>query len=93
MEQPKELTQQEKADLALDARVAMFNGMFELPGETKAAMSRIREIVAEAGQKIRDIIANPAVKYDTGRLIATFDLLQHVKNTACDSITLPHYKK
>lgn len=69
----------------------MINGMFDLPDETTAAMARIRELVAECAMSVAKVVGS--VNYDTGRLIATIDMLQAVKNTACDAVILPHGPK
>lgn len=68
----------------------MINGNFDLPQETVDAMKKIRASVAKCAAEIDAIAAQ--VKCDTGRLIHTVDLLQQVKNCACDGLILPHYK-
>lgn len=75
---------------AIDARVAMVNGNFNLPDETLQAMKRIREITASAASEIQKVMYS-GVRYDTGRAIATLDFLQIVKNTGCDALILPHH--
>jgi hypothetical protein len=84
------MSEQNKPIDPIAARVALVNGNFDLPTETKRAMKRITEIVAEAAAEIEREAKK--VKYDTGRLIATMDILQQSKDTACVSVILPHYK-
>jgi hypothetical protein len=73
---------------AVQARLDMTNGNFNLPDETLAAMKEIRAACSEAQAKVVESVEK--VKFDTGRLIHTLDLLQQVKNCACDSVILPH---
>lgn len=72
-------------------RVEMINGRFDLPQETIQAMNDIRQAVDQCARSIQT--ATSKVETDTGRLIATMDLLQQAKNVACDSIILPHATK
>jgi hypothetical protein len=76
---------------AVHARLMMINGMFDLPDETTAAMVRIRELVAECAMSVAKVVGS--VNHDTGRLIATIDKLQDVKDVACAAIILPHAPK
>jgi hypothetical protein len=76
----------------LEARVEMINGRFDLPKETLEAMDQIRKATETASREIHRA-ATLVPKYDKGRLIATMDLLQQAKNTACDALILPHAVK
>lgn len=76
---------------AVRVRVLMVNGMFDLPEETKHAMGQVRALVAQCAADVAAVCGG--VQCDTGRLIATLDLLQQVKNTACDAMILPHAPK
>jgi uncharacterized protein YukE len=73
------------------ARVALVNGSFDLPDQTKQAMGRIREAVAACSQQLAQIAATTA--FDEARLTAALDMLQAVKNTACDAVLLPYAPK
>jgi hypothetical protein len=70
--------------------VSMINGNFNLPDSTVQSMKDIRAAVAECAVKLQDIFNKE--KIDVGRAIASIDLLQQVKNTACDALILPHGK-
>lgn len=72
------------------ARVAMINGWFDLPASTVDGMKEIRVAVEECAKKIKDVFEREGK--DTGRGIATIDLLQQAKNTACDALILPYAK-
>lgn len=74
----------------MDARVAMINGNFELPDSTIQGMRDVRAAVAECASKLHEIFKKE--KIDTGRAIASIDLLQQAKNVACDALILPHGK-
>ncbi len=76
---------------ALEARVLMINGWFELPDETKKDMSDVRA-AAETFAKSLDVIFKRA-KHDKGRAIASIDAIQHAKNIACDALILVHASK
>jgi hypothetical protein len=72
----------------VDKRVLMINGRFNLPDKTLAVMNNIR---IECDSLARNLaIEVKSVEHDTGRLIATIDLLQQLKNVACDAVILPH---
>lgn len=71
-------------------RVEMINGRFDLPAETVKAMEQIRVATEVCARAIQSATAD--VQVDTGRLIATMDMLQQAKNVACDAVILPHAK-
>lgn len=73
------------------ARVDMINGNFELPEGTVEAMREARFVVAQAAQQLEAIFQ--ATEHDRGRAIHSIDLLQQVKNVACDALILPHHKE
>lgn len=73
---------------AVRVSVLMVNGMFDLPEEAKHAMGQVRAIFAQCAADIAAVCGG--VQCDTGRLIATLDLVQQAKNTACDAVILPH---
>lgn len=75
----------------MDARVALVNGNFDLPEDTRRAMHNIRECVAACATQLAEIARTTT--FDTGRMIAALDGLQAVKNTACDAVLLPHAPK
>lgn len=54
-------------------------------------MKEIREALSECAHKLQEIFKRN--KIDTGRAIASIDLLQNAKNTACDALILPHAEK
>ena len=80
----------------LEARVELINGMFPLPKvddktPTLDMMSKIRQHLSTAAKSIHaDLLANPDVKYDMGRMIHAMDLLQQAKDTACVAVLLPY---
>lgn len=76
---------------AIDARVAMVNGNFNLPDSTPKALASIREILAKAATDLKKAIQEE--EYNVGCIIAAMDLLQQAKNKACDGLILPHYKE
>ena len=76
---------------AIEKRVAMINGNFPLPDEVISDMREIRAAVSECADKLQTIFKRR--KIDTGRAIATIDLLQSAKNTACDALILPYGEK
>lgn len=82
---------EERAKLSIDARVAIINGAFDLPDKTPEVMSEVRKILAKAAEDLKVVLL--AEKHDIGRVIATMDLLQQAKDTACTSLILPHYRK
>jgi len=82
---------EERAMRSINARVAIINGTFELPPSTPKAMATVREILAKAAEDLKAVIISE--KHDIGRVIATMDLLQQAKDTACASLILPHYQK
>lgn len=74
----------------VEARVAMVNGNFPLPDETKAAMRELYKASAEYSAALERIVAKSGLKYDKGRLIHAVDLAQTAKDTACQALILPH---
>lgn len=76
---------------AIEKRVAMINGNFPLPDEVISDMREIRAAVSECAEKLQTIFKRR--KIDTGRAIASIDLLQNTKNTACDALILPYGEK
>jgi hypothetical protein len=78
----------------LEPRVMMIDGRFDLPEETVNAMNDIRVSVERCAHYLYEVVfCDPAVKLDMGRAIAAIDLLQQVKNVACDAVILPHHHK
>lgn len=75
----------------VEKRVEMINGMFDLPAETLLTMREIRSASDEFARRIQAAVSK--VPHDTGRVIATIDLIQQLKNTACDAVILPHASK
>lgn len=67
---------------AIDVRVDMINGQFELDQETLLFMKIARVECAALADKLNK--ARPAT-LDVGRFIAAIDHLQQVKNILCDS--------
>jgi uncharacterized protein Yka (UPF0111/DUF47 family) len=76
---------------AVHARLLMINGMFDLPDETKAAMTQIRELVTKCAISVVEVVGT--VDHDIDSLIDVLKKLQEVKNAACDGIILPHAPK
>ena len=76
----------------LAARVDMLDGNFTLPEGTTDQMRRVRMIMLQAAAELEQVFYDASV-YDKGRAIATMDLLQQAKNTACDALILPHHKE
>ena len=75
----------------VEKRVAMINGRFDLPDNTLTVMNNIR---IECDSLARNLaIEVKSVEHDTGRLVATIDLLQQLKHVACDAVILPHATK
>lgn len=72
-------------------RVAMINGRFDLPPATLEAMATMRAAFDACARAVEQTATG--VERDTGRLIATMDLLQQAKNVACDAVILPHARK
>ena len=70
---------------AIDVRVDMVNGNFELNKESKAFMNFAREECAALAKKLGD--ARPPTA-DVGRFIAALDHLQILKNLLCDSVII-----
>jgi hypothetical protein len=77
---------------AISARARLVNGNFNLPDETIAAMREVRAACSDLATRLEAIAARGDVKVDVGRMIATMDLIQQVKDTACVSLILPHSK-
>ena len=75
----------------VEKRVAMINGYFDLPTDTVDGMKEIRLAVADCAHRLEAVFKR--CKVDTGRAIATIDLLQQTKNVACDALILPHASK
>lgn len=69
----------------------MINGNFDLQSITVEGMKEIRVAVAECAAKLESVFKRH--KVDTGRAIATIDLLQQAKNTGCDALILPYAEK
>jgi hypothetical protein len=83
-----------KRNAALEARVALIDGQFDLPDTAIKSMKTIRASVAVCARNIADACYDAGEgKYDVGRAIAALDGLQQVKDTACVSIILPHAPK
>jgi hypothetical protein len=80
-----------KIEDPIEKRVAMINGYFPLPTETTTGMKEVREAVSECATKLESVFKR--CKVDTGRAIATIDLLQQAKNVGCDALILPHAEK
>jgi hypothetical protein len=80
-----------KIEDPIEKRVAMINGYFNLPDDTVKGMKEIREAVSECAHKLESTFKR--CKIDTGRAIATIDLLQQAKNVGCDALILPHAEK
>jgi hypothetical protein len=78
---------------AIDAKLDMINGRFDLPEETVEAMKLIRESLSEVANKVRDNLDQKGIKYDVGTMIRFVALIQDAKNLACDAIILPHAPK
>lgn len=55
-------------------------------------MDDIRLAISEAAVAVHKICTADGVKFDTGRLIHTMDLLQQAKDTACVALILPFAK-
>lgn len=70
------------------ARVALVNGNFDLPESTLTAMKGIRGAVAACAEQLAQIAATTLNDVDS--LKAALDMLQMVKNKACDAVLLPH---
>jgi hypothetical protein len=76
---------------ALGNNMAMINGRFDLPDNASEVMNAIREAVDECSMEIyMAVVASGKVKYDSGAIIHVVQLLQQVKNRACDAVILPH---
>lgn len=75
---------------AIDARIEMINGNFDLPETVPTAMKRVREILAKAAADLKTVVEKEEI--NVGCMITAMDLLQHAKNKACDAMILPHYK-
>ena len=70
---------------AIDVRVDMINGMFDLDKDTKDFMNLARQECAALASKLN--AARP-LTVDVGRFIAALDHIQYVKNLLCDAAIL-----
>ncbi len=77
----------------VEKRVAMVNGMFNLPDDTLQAMRDIRTASDAYARALHEVFSREGVEADTGRSIATMDAIQASKNMACDAVILPHASK
>jgi hypothetical protein len=77
---------------ALEKRVEMVNGYFDLSAETLQAMKDVRA-ASEAYARALHEIFKRGLPVDTGRAIATIDHVQLCKNMACDALILPNASK
>jgi len=80
-------------DDPIEKRAAMVNGMFDLPGETLAAMGEVCQASEVYAKELQTIFKKNGLKVDTGRAIAAMDGIQATKNIACDALILPHASK
>jgi hypothetical protein len=88
----------------VEARMLLINGDFHLPDENKAGMKEIGKALEDAAVRIHAVAkklpcagvskdGKPLPGYDTGRLIAALDTIQHAKDIACVSFILPYAEK
>lgn len=70
---------------AVQVRVDMINGHFELSEETVQFMNFVRTASAEFAQQM---VARAPATCDIGRLIAAVDHIQATKNLFCDAAIL-----
>ena len=81
-----------RADVTIDARVAVIDGMFDLPNGTKDRFTAIRGAIQRAAAEVAEAVRGAGEGgYDVGRLVAALDLMQQAKDTACVSLILPHH--
>jgi hypothetical protein len=83
-----------RADATIDARVAVIDGMFQLPRATTERFTKIRGAIQRAAADVAEAVREAGEGgYDVGRLVAALDLLQQAKDVACVSLILPHHGK
>ncbi len=75
----------------IEARVAMVNGWFELPEQTKQDMTDVRAAAEQFAKSLEQVYKR--AKHDKGRAIASIDAVQQAKNIACDALILAHASK
>lgn len=78
---------------AIEKRVALVNGDFDLTPVTLEAMRDIREAAGAYARELDAIFHREGVTFDVGRVIATMDHVQQTKLLACDAVALPHASK
>lgn len=74
------------SNAAIQDRLHLINGNLHLNQEQIQGMKEIRAIISDAAYKMHAVIEK--LPHDTGRLIASIDALQSVKDVACSSILL-----
>jgi hypothetical protein len=77
--------------IAIDARLAMINGNFDLPKNTLEVMPALRAAASAFAQEAAALVMS--VQCDWGRLIAALDLIQQTKDVLLNAVILPHAPK
>lgn len=72
---------------AINARVELINGQFNIPDDAVEYVKLVREAISEAARKIRDGLPKT---FDVGRIVAGMDKLQEARDTLCAASILPH---
>lgn len=67
---------------AVQVRLDMIDGMFDLRAETTDYMKSVRKSVSDVA---RSVVEGAPEDVDVGRIIAALDALQQVKNVLCDA--------
>lgn len=70
------------------ARTQLLRSNFPLEEKTRKTMQQIRDILADAAEKIVKTVKETG-EFDMGRLIHAIDTMQVAKNVAIESILLP----
>jgi len=70
---------------AIELRIAMVDGRFDLTDETVEFMNKVR---SELAATLRSLATQRPPEYDYGRFVAFCDAVQAAKNVACDSAIL-----
>lgn len=81
--------------LAIEARVALINGNFELAEPQTRFMGIVRQALSNAANEIKSNLPvddQGQGQYDVGRIVAGLDSLQASKDILCAAAILPAYK-
>lgn len=84
-------TRAKQRHAAVAANFDLIDGNFPVPDETKVVMDKARTIISDAGKKVEKLAYT--VAHDTGRLIATAQILEQAKDVYCHGLILPHHPK